>query len=378
MISSIVEDDIETIASSLGSSVKALEGKTVLISGGSGFLGSHFLAVLARLNRDILKKPCRVITLDNYVTGTRTNPLGKIAEQNFTFLKGDICAPLQIKGPVDYIIHMAGIASPVYYIKYPLETIHTATVGTENLLRLAREKKPNKFLFFSSSEIYGDPAPEFVPTPESYRGSVSSIGPRACYDESKRLGETLCMTYHSLYKVPVVIVRPFNVYGPGMKRNDRRVIPQFLSCAFAGKSLPIHGSGMQTRSYCYTTDALVGFLKALLTKRSGEVYNIGGQGDEINLVELAQVFQKLMPHPLTVSKIPYPAEYPADEPSRRCPDLSKARTELNYAPAVDLETGLRRMIVWYTEMYLPGVSVPPVVRSAREVKAPNARRTRFA
>ena len=343
-MSPIVTEDIKIIATALKKEIGVLEGKTVLISGGSGFLGSYFLAVFAYLNTHVFKKPCKVITLDNYVTGTRKNPLGDIVDPSFTLVRRDINRPLRISGPVNYVIHMAGIASPVYYIRYPLETIHTATIGTENLLRLAREKKSEKFLFFSSSEIYGDPAPEFVPTPETYRGHVSSIGPRACYDESKRLGETLCMAYHSLYRMPVVIVRPFNVYGPGMKPDDRRVIPQFLTCAFSGKPLPIHGSGLQTRSYCYTTDALLGFFKALLTERRGEVYNIGGFADEINLVELAAVFKRLIRRPLLVAKIPYPKEYPPDEPSRRCPDLTKARRELNYVPSVDLETGLRRMI----------------------------------
>ncbi|MDO8564491.1 MAG: NAD-dependent epimerase/dehydratase family protein [bacterium] len=351
-MSKIVNQDVESIVAALRKEAGALEGKTLLISGGSGFLGSHFLAVMAKLNQTVFKKPCKVITLDNYITGTRQNPLGDITDPHFTYLKGDICTPLKVKGPIDYIIHMAGIASPVYYIKYPLETIHTATIGTENLLKLAREKKSKKFLFFSSSEIYGDPAPEFVPTPETYRGNVSSVGPRACYDESKRLGETLCMVYHSLYKVPVVIVRPFNVYGPGMKPHDRRVIPQFLSCAFAGKVLPIHGSGLQTRSYCYTTDALVGFFKTILTKRSGEVYNIGSHEGETNLVDLASAMEKILGRKLKIAKIPYPAEYPADEPSRRCPDLTKARTELNYVPKVDLETGLKRMIDWYKGQYV--------------------------
>lgn len=347
----IVNQDVDSIIKALADEIGALQGRTLLISGGSGFLGSHFLAVMAKLNQAVFKKPCKVITLDNYVTGTRVNPLGSIADKHFIFLKGDICTPRTVEGPVDYIIHMAGIASPVYYIKYPLETIHTATIGTENLLRLAREKQSKKLLFFSSSEIYGDPTAEFVPTPETYRGNVSSIGPRACYDESKRLGETLCMVYHSLYQVPVVIVRPFNVYGPGMKPHDRRVIPQFLSCAFAGKALPIHGSGQQTRSYCYTTDALVGFFKTILTKRAGEVYNIGSHEGETNLVDLAGVMEKILGRKLKIAKIPYPAEYPADEPSRRCPDISKARRELRYAPQVDLERGLRRMIAWFEDVY---------------------------
>lgn len=350
-MSNIVAQDIASIIAALKKEVPALEGKTVLISGGSGFLGSYFLAVLARLNACVFRKPCKVITLDNYVTGTRKNPLGEIADTHFTFLKGDICAPFRLKEPVDYMIHMAGIASPVFYIKYPLETIHTATVGTENLLKLAHEKKSKKFLFFSSSEIYGDPAPEFVPTPETYRGNVSSTGPRACYDESKRLGETLCMTYNLLHKVPVAIVRPFNVYGPGMKSNDRRVIPQFLSCAFAGKPLPIHGSGLQTRSYCYTTDALIGFFKALLSPRTREVYNVGSHEGEINLVDLVEVIAKLLGKKVAITKIPYPPDYPSDEPTRRCPDIRKAKKELRYIPKVDLQSGLRRMLSWREEIY---------------------------
>lgn len=351
LMSIIVKQDVGTVIKALRDEVGALEGKTILISGGSGFLGSHFLVVLSRLNKTVFKKPCKIITLDNYVTGARKNLLGDIADSQVTFIKCDICAPVQIKGPVDYIIHMAGIASPVYYIKFPLETIRTATVGTEHLLELARRKKSRRFLFFSSSEIYGDPASEFIPTPETYKGNVSSIGPRACYDESKRLGETLCMVYNTLYQVPVAIVRPFNVYGPGMKQEDRRVIPQFLSCAFKGLPLPIHGSGLQTRSYCYTTDALAGFFKALLSKQSGEVYNIGSREGETNLVDLAGIIKKLLKRKVAVAKIPYPAEYPPDEPSRRCPDITKARRELAYAPKVNLKTGLTRMIAWYEETY---------------------------
>jgi len=228
--------------------------------------------------------------------------------------------------------------------------LYLSSAGLKNIIELAL-KNEARLIHASTSEIYGDPAPEFVPTPETYRGHVSSIGPRACYDESKRLGETLCMVYHSLYKVPIVVARPFNVYGPDMKREDRRVIPQFLACAFAGKPLPIHGSGLQTRSYCYTTDALIGFFKALLTKRSGEVYNIGSHEGETSLIDLAGIMAKLLKKKVRIAKIPYPAEYPPDEPSRRCPDITKARHELRYAPEVDLKTGLTRMITWYEETY---------------------------
>ncbi len=345
----IVSQDIDTIITSLGQSVKVLQGTTLLVSGSAGFLGSYLMAVLERLNREVLKKPCKVIALDNQVTGISAHISGVMTDRNFTLKKADICAPLSLHGPIDYIIHMAGIASPVYYMKYPLETIKTATTGTQNLLEVAKQKKVKKFLFFSSSEIYGDPPPDAVPTKESYKGNVSSIGPRACYDESKRLGETFCMVYHKLYEVPIQIVRPFNVYGPGMNADDRRVIPQFLSYAEAGKPIPIHGNGLQTRSYCYITDAITGFFKTLLSKPSGEVYNIGNQKTEINLVNLARMIFKVTKKNGKVAHIPYPEEYPSDEPSRRCPDMRKAMKDLRFFPSVNLKTGLQRMLSWREE-----------------------------
>ena len=346
----MVKTDVEAIVKALGRDARKLEGKTILISGSSGFLGNYMMMVLQHLNRAVFKKPCSVIAIDNYITEGSANILGEITDKNFTLKKADICSPLKIRGPVDYIIHLAGIASPVYYMKFPLETIKTATIGTENLLKLAKDKKVKQFLFFSSSEIYGDPASNCIPTPETYRGNVSSTGPRACYDESKRLGETLCMVYHQLHKVPVQIVRPFNVYGPGMKPNDRRVIPQFLSCALAGKPLPIHGNGLQTRSYCYIADATTGFFKVLLSNESGEIYNIGNpHHGEINLLELAQAVVELFNGRPVIAKIPYPAEYPADEPTRRCPDITKATRKLKYLPVVDLKTGLNRTLAWYRE-----------------------------
>src|SRR3989344_4252205 len=211
--SSIVEQDIDAVIKALGSDVMELEGKTLLISGSSGFLGNHFMIILQRLNQTVFKTPCSVIAVDNYITGSTENVLGSITDKNFIPKNLDVCSNLTIDGPVDYIIHLAGIASPVFYMKFPLETVRVATFGTENLLRLAKEKKSKKFVFFSSSEIYGDPTPNCIPTPETYKGNVSSTGPRACYDESKRLGETLCMIYHKLHEVPIQIVCPFNIYG---------------------------------------------------------------------------------------------------------------------------------------------------------------------
>lgn len=349
MTNNIVKEDIQVILKAISKDVGQFEGKTVLITGSSGFLGNYFIAVFDELNKNVFKKPCKVIAIDNYITGSKKGLLNKY-DKNILFFKKDVCQKLKIKGPVDYIIHSAGIASPVYYMRFPLETIQVNTQGIQNMLNLAKEKKSKSIVFFSSSEIYGDPA--VVPTPESYKGNVSSIGPRSCYDESKRLGETICMSYHQLFGTPVKIIRPFNVYGPGMKIDDFRVLPRFLSSALEGKTLPIHGNGLQTRTYSYITDAIAGFFLVLLKGKSGQAYNIGNDKEEINLNNLAKAISDIFPKKVKVKKIPYPKTYPADEPNRRCPDISKAKKDLEFNPNISLKDGIQRTIDWYkTEFY---------------------------
>ena len=347
----IVKEDISIIADSIKKDAKKLEHKTLIVSGGAGFIGSYILATIQELNNKYLSKPCKVISIDNFITGRKRRIVEEIKSDNFTFIEADVTKPLDIKGKVDYIIHAAGLASPVYYQKYPLETIESAIYGVRNLLELAKLKKIKSFLYFSSSEIYGDPDPKFIPTPEIYRGNVSAIGPRSCYDESKRLGETICMVFYDKFKIPVKIVRPFNVYGPGMLPNDYRVVPMFISSALNGKPLPVHDKGNQTRTFCYISDAIVGFLKVLLSKRSGEVYNVGSDMDEINMMKLAMTVSDLFDNKVKVNRIKYPSNYPQDEPRRRCPDLTKIRTQLDYVPSVDLKNGLKRVIQWYKEEY---------------------------
>lgn len=347
----IVKEDIRLIAQALREDRKKLEGKTLLISGGAGFIGSYILATIHELNNKYFSKPCRVISIDNFITGRKRRIVEEIKSDNFTFIEADVTKPLNTKERVDYIIHAAGLASPVYYQKYPLETIESAIYGVRNLLDLGKKKNIKSFLYFSSSEIYGDPDPNFIPTPETYRGNVSAIGPRSCYDESKRLGETICMVFFDKFKMPVKIVRPFNVYGPGMLSNDYRVVPMFVYSALAGKPLPVHDKGSQTRTFCYISDAVIGFLKVLLSKKSGEVYNVGSDMDEINMMKLAMMVSDLFKNKVEVQTVKYPSHYPQDEPKRRCPDLTKIKTNLGYKPSVNLKQGLRRVIKWYKEEY---------------------------
>lgn len=351
MTSSIVQKDIANIVKRIHPEIGFFEGKTILISGGAGFIGRYFLATLANLNASKLRRRCTVISVDNYITGTRKNRIDGEISKNEIHIEHDIAKPLHLRRKIDYIIHAAGIASPIFYRKFPLEAIEVNTRGTKNLLELGRKNRVKSFLYFSSSEIYGDPDPQFIPTPETYRGNVSSIGPRACYDESKRLGEALSINYYRVYNLPAKIVRPFNIYGPGMKPEDYRVVPSFLYSAMTGKPLPVHDSGKQTRTFCYITDAIVAFFKVLLSAQNGEVYNVGNDRPEITTYQLAQVVAKLLPYKIDINRIPYPDSYPQDVPNRRCPDLTKIRRELGYSPEVDLETGLQRLLRWYQEVY---------------------------
>ena len=345
--------DIKDIADALGPDARAFEGSTVLLCGGAGFLGRYFAALLAHLNESRLAKPCRVIVCDNLIT---SGPAGRqlSAPPGFRFLAHDIIKPLELDEPVDYVIQAAGIASPYYYRKYPLETLEVATVGTRRLLEFGLRHPLKGFLFFSSSEIYGDPDPRCVPTAETYRGNISCLGPRACYDESKRLGETLCQIFHERHGVPASIVRPFNVYGPGMQEADYRVLPNFAGRILAGEPLHVYGSGAQTRTFCYVTDAIAGFLKVLLHGRRGEAYNIGNPVPEISMVELAAILAEVVGKPLKMERVRYPNTYPADEPQRRCPDISKAASDVGYRPSVELRDGLRRFMEWAKGAYTAG------------------------
>lgn len=345
----ILSSDIHEIITRLGNIVHDLEGKTVLLTGGCGFLGRYFIEVFSLLNREVLKKPCQLLILDNLITAGKEGT--KISSsENITFILHDVIQPFSYLNPIHYIIHMAGIASPFYYRAYPLETLEVAVQGTRNMLNVAKNNQA-RFIFFSSSEIYGDPDAKHVPTAESYRGYVSCQGPRACYDESKRVGETLSYIFHETYGIHTNTIRPFNVYGPGMQEEDYRVLPNFASRIKAGMPLNIYGSGNQTRTFCYITDAIVGFFLIILRGIGGGAYNIGNPSPEISMIELVHRIETVLERKIEYNIIEYPDSYPADEPNRRCPDIRKACLQLKYEPIVDLDEGLRRFIGWTNKIY---------------------------
>lgn len=349
--SRIIYNDVKDIHNELRDIIKNAEGSTWLISGGGGFIGGYFLDLLKYCNREILKKPCKVICLENFISGIpeRISHLSK--DKNFKIYNKDVVKPFNFKGRIDYIVHAASIASPTYYRKYPIETIETNVMGLKNLLELAKVKNVKSFLFFSTSEIYGNPPAECIPTPENYNGNVSCTGPRACYDESKRLGETLCVNYFRQCGVPVKVVRPFNVFGPGLRIDDKRVIPDFFNNALNGKKLQLLSDGSPTRSFCYINDAMCGFMKALLSNYSGEAFNIGNDQQEISMLDLARAIAETVGGVEVEYKVSEESDYLVDNPQRRCPNLSKAKTLLNYTPKTDLKAGLKKMLDWYKEAY---------------------------
>lgn len=345
---SIISGDIQQILGDVGATLSALSASTLLVTGTSGFLCSYLIETIAALNQS-LDQPCRVIAVDKLPPPER---LAHLAErEEFRFLQHDATLPLDLNEKVDWIIHGASIASPTFYRRHPLETIDVNVTGTRHMLELARKSSARGMLFLSTSEIYGDPDPAFIPTPEDYRGNVSCTGPRACYDESKRMGETLCMTYHRLYGTPVKIIRPFNVYGPGQRLDDRRIIPDLIKAACYREPLTLYSDGRASRSFCYASDAVAAMLLILLSDAQGEAFNVGNDEEEISIRELARLMREIAGPPwLEIEfKTSDDADYVTDNPQRRCPDLTRIRSRFSWQPKVSLAEGLKRTLLSYEE-----------------------------
>lgn len=355
----VVRRDLDYIADAASSELQRLSGKRVLITGGAGFLGYYLVQAALHWNRERdVHDRIAVTVYDNYARGVPAWLSRLDGRDDLQLVTHDVREPLpQDVGHFDYIIHAAGIASPTYYRMHPIETIDANVGGLRTFLDYARQRGEEGLalcglLFFSSSEIYGDPAPDRIPTPETYRGNVSCTGPRACYDESKRFGETLCVNFAAQYGVPVSIARPFNNYGPGLKLTDGRVIPDLVSDVLAGRDIVLLSDGSATRTFCYVADAVVGYYKILVGGRAGEPYNIGVEQPEISMADLAQTVASLARDlfgytgGVTFGESAEPA-YLVDNPVRRCPVIAKARDELGYQPSVGLEEGLTRSLLWY-------------------------------
>ncbi len=303
----------------------------ILVTGGAGFIGSH-------LCERLVEEGHTVWCLDNLCTGSLDNLKGLKDHPRFRFILADVAEPLTLE--VDAVAHLASPASPVDYQRLPVETMLANSVGTYQSLEVAR-KNGARYLLASTSEVYGDPLK--VPQDEGYTGNVNPVGPRACYDESKRFAEALTSTYRRLYGMETVILRIFNTYGPRMRREDGRVVPNFIQQALAGEPLTVYGDGSQTRSFCYVDDLVEGICLALRSERAvGQVINLGNDR-EMSVLELAYRIKEMLDSTSEITFLPLPQ----DDPRRRKPDLSRAREILGWEPATSLEEGLRRTVEWF-------------------------------
>jgi len=356
----LLSEDLESICRDLDAELPRLAGKRLLITGGGGFLGYYLVQAALHWNRTRSSRGIIDVTVyDNYLRGVPAWLEALRSDKNLHLVRFDMTKPLpRDMGHFDWIIHAAGIASPIYYRQKPLECIDANIIGLRNLLDYAVAERDagralEGFLFYSSSEIYGDPSADAIPTPETYRGLVSCTGPRACYDESKRFGETICVTYARQFGIHVKQARPFNNYGPGLKITDGRVLPDFARNALNGQDLVMLSDGSPTRTFCYATDAITGYYKVLVRGQDGEGYNVGIERPEISMAQLAtlvaETSRELFGYrgKVVLGKA-QEADYLIDNPNRRCPDITKARTHLEFNPRVLPPEGIYRSLVWYS------------------------------
>ncbi len=308
-----------------------MDKPVTVVTGGAGFLGSH-------LCDKLIEKGHKVICLDNLITGNLENISHLFGNENFRFIKYDVTEFIHVEGKVDNILHFASPASPVDYLRYPIQTLKVGSLGTHKALGLAKAKKAC-FLLASTSEVYGDP--EIHPQPETYWGNVNPIGPRGVYDEAKRFAESMTMAYHRYHGINTRIVRIFNTYGPRMRLDDGRVLPTFISQALKNEDLTVFGDGSQTRSFCYVDDLIEGIIKLLETDFH-EPVNLGNP-DEITILEFAEEILKLT---LSKSKIVF-KELPVDDPKVRQPDITLAKKILNWEPKVSRIDGLKLTLEYF-------------------------------
>jgi dTDP-glucose 4,6-dehydratase len=308
-----------------------------LIAGGGGFIGSHLCDRLLQLDYS-------VVAVDNFLTGSWENVAHLAGNERFQLKVMDAVDVPELTQHFDLVFHLASPASPIYYVKYPIETLHSGSSVSEALLKLAA-RDGARFIVASTSEIYGDPLEH--PQKESYWGNVSSIGPRSVYDEAKRYAEALTMAFHRSMGVNTGIVRIFNTYGPRMGSDDGRVIPAFISAALRGKPVPVHGDGLQTRSFCYVDEVVEGLVRMALSDDQGPI-NLGNDSER-TLLSLVEDIIRLTGSTSPVEHLPRPV----DDPQRRRPDLSLAREVLDWSPRIGFEEGLTATVRWYADQLVP-------------------------
>jgi UDP-glucuronate decarboxylase len=348
MTTTIVKEDIMNIYSSLSNEERlSFHNKTVLITGFAGSLGFMLLEFFKEFAEDL--GIYRVVGIDNYIFG-RPDWLKDFQDDDrFQLVEADIInCDLEIAKDAQIVLHMASLASPVYYRLHPIETIDADVIGLRRLLDFYKNKNIHNMLFFSTSEIYGNPIEGQVPTKESYYGNVNTSGPRACYDESKRFGETLCYNYSKQFNMPITVIRPFNSFGPGLRTNDQRVVADFAKNLLEKEDIVIYSDGRATRTFCYVADTITGILKCALYGKY-DVFNIGYDKEEITIDELAEKYsvigQQLLTYlPNILYQTHIDKHYLTDNPQRRCPDLSKAKEMLDYTPKYNTLIGIQRYI----------------------------------
>ena len=307
------------------------EDRHVVVLGGAGFLGSH-------LCDRLVGSGARVTVIDNLITGDSDNIAHLFGVEGFAFLQYDITNFLYVPGQVDYVMHFASPASPIDYLRWPIQTLKVGSLGTHKALGFARAKKA-RFVLASTSEVYGDPLVN--PQPETYWGNVNPIGPRGVYDEAKRFAEAMTLAYHRVHGIDVRIVRIFNTYGPRMRLDDGRALPAFFRAALLKEPLPVHGDGSQTRSLCYVDDLIEGILRLLLSDQVDPV-NIGNP-EEVTILQLAEAIQDVVGNHPGVEFQPRPQ----DDPTVRCPDTTIAEEQLDWRAEVSLRDGLARTAPWF-------------------------------
>ena len=338
-----LNSDIEEIVTNLKKYSKYFSGKKFLISGANGFLGKYFIKTLLLMNKSF-KKKIKILAID-----IKFDKCEIYLDKNVKKIKQDINNIENISFKSHYVLHAAGIPSPKHYFNKPIEAIFTSITGTKKLLEYSKKNK-SKFIFFSSSEIYGNPDKKNIPTKETYNGNVSSIQDRSCYDEGKRVGETLCYFYKIKQKIDVVIFRPFNVFGPGMPKNDYRVFPRFFNSIKNNRPITIFKNGKQTRTFCYVTDAITAMFLVII-KGKKFVYNIGNDYPEINMSNLHKIIERNIKKKIKYKNIDYPSNYPQVEPQRRRPNINKIKKELNFKNIVTINEAIKKFYEWSKKYY---------------------------